>query len=175
MTVDYFADGLPNSRQRSRKGARDIVAPTNDNAMKDAKENVMMTSSIHSNSSNQSTANNSIMRQKELDREAERERERKREQEIRAFREFSTKLPLKQTLGGNSVATNPNNAGGMGTSRRSRESSFANDGLTPLQHAPVSLGPLQGNKVDNISGPNSLAPIVGNVPPLGNFGSLGKF
>ncbi len=112
------------------------------------------------------------MRQKELDREAERERERKREQEIRAFREFSTKLPLKQTP---TAAPPANNGGGMGTSRRSRESSFANDGLTPLQHAPPSLGPLQPTKADSLNGPNSLAPIVGNVPPLSNFGSFGKF
>ena len=35
-------------------------------------------------------------RARELEKEAERERERQREKEIRAFREFSTKLPLKQ-------------------------------------------------------------------------------
>ena len=35
-------------------------------------------------------------RARELDREAERERERQREKEIRAFRDFSTKLPLKK-------------------------------------------------------------------------------
>ncbi len=35
-------------------------------------------------------------RVRDLDREAERERERKREKEIRAFREFSTKLPIKK-------------------------------------------------------------------------------
>ncbi len=36
-------------------------------------------------------------RLKELEKEAERERERIREKEIRAFREFSTTLPIKQT------------------------------------------------------------------------------
>lgn len=35
-------------------------------------------------------------RSRELDKEVERERERQREKEIRAFREFSTKLPIKQ-------------------------------------------------------------------------------
>ena len=35
-------------------------------------------------------------RMRDLDREAERERERKREKEIRAFKEFSTKLPIKK-------------------------------------------------------------------------------
>lgn len=40
---------------------------------------------------------NDSLRSKELDREAERERERQREKEIREFREFSTKLPIKQT------------------------------------------------------------------------------
>jgi hypothetical protein len=34
-------------------------------------------------------------RQREIEKEAERERERQREREIRAFREFSTHLPVK--------------------------------------------------------------------------------
>eukprot|EP01041_Mallomonas_annulata_P002606 gene2606-5096_t len=38
-------------------------------------------------------------RARELEKEAERERERQREKEIRAFREFSTKLPIQRRFG----------------------------------------------------------------------------
>lgn len=50
-------------------------------------------------------------RSRELDREVEREREKQREKEIREFREFSTKLPIKQPAAPQPIA---------GGNRRSR-------------------------------------------------------
>jgi len=177
--AENIPEGLPNSRQRSRKGARDYVIPALESSTKEMKEQLNLTSSTHSNASNVSN-NTMMLRQRELDREAERERERKREQEIRAFREFSTKLPLKQTATGGVVSngtTTTTAAGGMGTSRRSRESSFAQEvnvaavasgggGLIPLQHVPPALGPL--GKVEQPN--NSLAPL-NNVPQINMFGN----
>ena len=43
----------------------------------------------------------------ELDKEVERERERQREKEIRAFKEFSTKLPIKQKRRSREIAEAP--------------------------------------------------------------------
>lgn len=60
--------GPPSSRQKGRKRGNE-----KENAVKVEKDRV-----------------------RDLEREAERERERQREKEIRAFREFSTKLPIKQ-------------------------------------------------------------------------------
>lgn len=65
VNVLNYVDGLPSSRQKSRKGRSDAEARERERA-------------------------------RELEKEAERERERQREKEIRSFREFSTKLPIKQ-------------------------------------------------------------------------------
>ena len=73
-------------------------------------------------------------RARELEREAERERERQREKEIRAFRDFSTKLPIKQT-------------------RRSRGSSFI---MEQQQQQQESNGKIAGGS--GPSQPSSLHP-----------------
>lgn len=72
-------DGAPSSRQRSRRGRGGGVAEVKQEVAPISRETKERD------------------RARELDREAERERERQREKEIRSFREFSTKLPIKQT------------------------------------------------------------------------------
>ena len=154
-------DGAPSSRQKSRKG-RAAAAAAND---KEAKERELKE-----------------QRARELEREAERERERQREKEIRAFRDFSTKLPIKQT-------------------RRSRGSSFIMEqqqqqqqqqqlqdsngkisgGGGPTQ--PSSLHPqfqLQSQQSSNMIAPilpwNSSGPMNGSfnsMPPGQGYGHLG--
>eukprot|EP00597_Dinobryon_sp_UTEXLB2267_P011864 CAMPEP_0170114422 /NCGR_PEP_ID=MMETSP0020_2-20130122/10691_1 /TAXON_ID=98059 /ORGANISM="Dinobryon sp., Strain UTEXLB2267" /LENGTH=849 /DNA_ID=CAMNT_0010341399 /DNA_START=538 /DNA_END=3084 /DNA_ORIENTATION=+ len=76
------ADGVPSSRQKSRKGRAAAAQAASQSAAetKEAREREQRE-----------------QRARELEREAERERERQREKEIRAFRDFSTKLPIKQT------------------------------------------------------------------------------
>jgi hypothetical protein len=63
-----------------------------------------------------------------LDREAERERERQREKEIRAFREFSTKLPLKPTAAPVAITNQ----------RRSRNPSFGDQ----MEPPPMNMMPM---------------------------------
>lgn len=91
-------DGAPpSSRQKGRKGRNEKDMKEKDKDMKEKDKD--------------KEARN---RQSELEKEAERERERQREKEIKAFREFSTKLPI----------TNPPK---QQPPRRERGPSFIND------------------------------------------------
>mmetsp|Transcript_16335 Transcript_16335/g.24615 ORF Transcript_16335/g.24615 Transcript_16335/m.24615 type:complete len:754 (-) Transcript_16335:207-2468(-) len=95
-------------------------------------------------------------RAKELEREVERERERQREKEIMAFREFSTKLPMRR--------------------RKNHGSSFGPEdpipdpsqySLTPLQyeaHPSYRASPPGSSMGDQAS--NHMRQPVRNVPPL---------
>ena len=90
--------------------------------------------------------NESNDRSRELDKEVERERERQREKEIRAFREFSTKLPIKHK-------------------RRSRES-FGTDENSVLKndnfsisnnsHYDSSASKLQNYNIDESNDPHNV-------------------
>ena len=53
---------------------------------------------LNNNNNNNKSRENNKERAREMEREVERERERQREREIRAFREFSTKLPLRRRV-----------------------------------------------------------------------------
>jgi hypothetical protein len=103
---------------------------------------------------------NNSQRAKELDREAERERERQREREIRAFREFSTKLPIK-------------------ANRRSREPSLANDQLEINAKSQANAthfgGPHQLQPVPNHPHNAVLNPINDglNMPPISGMKGVG--
>eukprot|EP01032_Pedospumella_encystans_P028220 gene28220-31878_t len=87
-------DGAPSSRQKSRKGREKApgVAGGAD-AMSSNGNSVSSSKPADTRDAKEKEKE----RLKELEKEAERERERIREKEIRAFREFSTTLPIKQT------------------------------------------------------------------------------
>lgn len=93
----FFLDGAPNSRQKSRKGRETGAGATANGAGGDSSQNNSVESKQVADGGSKDARERERERAKELEREAERERERAREKEIRAFREFSTMLPIKQT------------------------------------------------------------------------------
>jgi len=131
-------DGAPSSRQKSRKGrdgnSTDTAYESNEAIAKESISNPVPSAkaplpdphaALHSRDRERE-------RTRELEREAERERERQREKEIRAFREFSTKLPIKQPR--RSFGQDPD-AG--------RDWNYPNPGSTPT--GPLGpLGPMPG-------------------------------
>jgi cyclin-dependent kinase-like len=156
-------DGAPSSRQRSRRRDRSDNASNSNNpvpsSINSTNSNNYYAAALNSSSSVTSGGPNIIPnstfeekdRQRELDREAERERERQREREIRAFRDFSTKLPLGKSLPG-AVMPNPSVASvgiGIGVTRRSHglnaSEILQNSGigaLNPLINPLTPLAPL---------------------------------
>jgi hypothetical protein len=100
----------PVSRQKSRKGNRSELKAQPEGGMYD--QSSVGGGSVGSRGPSQGNSNKEGSqgqgqgmnpsqkerereRQREIEKEAERERERQREREIRAFREFSTHLPVK--------------------------------------------------------------------------------
>lgn len=193
-------DGAPSSRQRSRRRERDRSdnnppLPTNStNNININSSNVTATNNtnINMNSSNSYNSAEEKDRQRELDREAERERERQREREIRAFRDFSTRLPLGRTQVppaavssgygiGIGIGAGIGNVGG-GVTRRSHNLSNPSDplsmsgmgALNPLMNplAPLTSLPLSSNMNDlnnqnnlnNINNSSMMGPL--GMPPL---------
>lgn len=88
-------DGAPSSsRQKVGLKGRGLGASNENKESNEISSNVSPT--IYQPTGQIVSKERDLQRARELDKEAERERERQREKEIRAFREFSTKLPIKQ-------------------------------------------------------------------------------
>ena len=109
-------------------------------------------------------------RAKELEKEAERERERQREKEIRAFREFSTKLPISnkqpQPLPPRRLPTTEQI---QQTHQSGVEGGYGNyPHLVPLSDNKVTgsvlLGPLDFNNNNNNSNSNTNNPLTRRGP-----------
>lgn len=152
-------DGMPSSRQKSRRAGRNTVEM-------DSKE--------------------SKDRAKELDREAEREREKKREQEIRAFREFSTKLPIKPNRRPRGPSFGPEQEmsakmqSSLNPSYPAQLLPVANHPHTPLLNpinAPPSdlamMPPISSNNGGGGMGYVSGSNVKGNAAMKGSIGSVG--
>ena len=94
-------------------------------------------------------------RSRDLDREAEREKERKREKEIRAFKEFSTKLPIKKE------------------NHRRKQASSEQEGVQRAQGQKVGGGGGQGGNALTNHQLQSLAPLHPGGPPAGAVTAAG--
>lgn len=146
-------DGAPSSRQKSRKGK------DKDKGEREAKGERDPT---QRQQEKQRERDRRETLPRDVEREAEREKEKQREKEIRAFREFSTKLPIKHKTS-QKIKGTPFNL----------EQEGLDKSRLALSHMPTQWNSSSGNPPSNGQGMVHANPLTSSVNPFQSYAHLG--